>query len=96
MIHIAHGIVFQLAEKAGFPKGVFNVVTCDRGNVPTVGKVLCESPLVSLISFTGSSAVGKVRGQNNLDENSMSRHVRKSVFRVSDHVRHKPVCTATE
>ena len=70
MKHISHsGLLFQLAEKAGFPKGVFNVVTCDRGNVPAVGKVLCESPLVSLISFTGSSAVGKVRprGQNKLN-----------------------------
>lgn len=50
----------ELAEQAGFPKGVFNVVTCDRGNVSAVGKMLCESPLVSLISFTGSSNVGKV------------------------------------
>ena len=36
------------------------MVTCDRGNVSSVGKMLCESPLVSLISFTGSSSVGKV------------------------------------
>lgn len=50
----------ELFEKAGFPPGVFNVVTCDRGNAPEVGKVLCESPLVSLISFTGSSGVGKI------------------------------------
>ncbi|XP_060583953.1 succinate-semialdehyde dehydrogenase, mitochondrial-like [Ruditapes philippinarum] len=49
-----------LFEKAGIPKGVFNVITCDRGNAPAVGKVLCESPLVSLISFTGSSGVGKI------------------------------------
>lgn len=50
----------DLFEKAGFPPGVFNVVTCDRGNAPAVGKVMCKSPLVSLISFTGSSGVGKI------------------------------------
>jgi len=42
------------------PPGVMNVVTCDRGNAPAVGKAMCESPLISLISFTGSSPVGKV------------------------------------
>jgi len=50
----------ELFEKAGFPPGVFNVVTCDRTNTAEVGKVLCESKLVSLISFTGSTTVGKI------------------------------------
>ncbi|KAL3853205.1 hypothetical protein ACJMK2_016764 [Sinanodonta woodiana] len=50
----------DFAEKAGVPPGVFNVVTCDRSNAPSVGKVLCESPLVTAISFTGSSATGKI------------------------------------
>lgn len=52
--------ICELFEKAGVPPGVFNVVTCDRSNAPEVGKVLCKSPLVSLISFTGSSAIGKI------------------------------------
>lgn len=50
----------QLGEEAGLPKGVFNVVTSDRNHAPEVGKVLCESPLVAGISFTGSTAVGKL------------------------------------
>ncbi|XP_069694603.1 succinate-semialdehyde dehydrogenase, mitochondrial [Periplaneta americana] len=50
----------QLAEEAGLPKGVFNVITTNRENAPEVGKLLCESPLVAGISFTGSTAVGKL------------------------------------
>jgi succinate-semialdehyde dehydrogenase/glutarate-semialdehyde dehydrogenase len=50
----------ELAEKAGVPGGVFNVVTTDRAS--EVGKVLCESPLVRKFSFTGSTEVGKKLG----------------------------------
>ncbi|GLH11689.1 Probable methylmalonate-semialdehyde dehydrogenase [acylating], mitochondrial [Gryllus bimaculatus] len=52
--------VADLAHEAGIPKGVINVVTCDRGNAPAVGKVLCESPDVAGLSFTGSTEVGKL------------------------------------
>lgn len=51
----------QLAEKAGIPAGVFNVVPCSREQTPAVGQVLCTDPLVAKISFTGSTATGKVR-----------------------------------
>nr|KAI8729795.1 succinate-semialdehyde dehydrogenase; mitochondrial isoform X3 [Biomphalaria glabrata] len=50
----------KLAEEAGLPPGVLNVVTSDRGNAGPIGKELCENPLVSKISFTGSTAVGKL------------------------------------
>ncbi|KAK6165633.1 hypothetical protein SNE40_022524 [Patella caerulea] len=50
----------QLAEEAGIPPGVLNVVTSSRDHAGPIGKVLCESPLVSIISFTGSTAVGKI------------------------------------
>jgi succinate-semialdehyde dehydrogenase / glutarate-semialdehyde dehydrogenase len=46
-----------LAEKAGIPKGVFNIVT---GDAPAIGKVLCEHPAVRFVGFTGSTAVGKI------------------------------------
>lgn len=49
----------ELAEQAGVPPGVINIVTCDRQNAPAVGKVFCESPLVRAISFTGSTETGK-------------------------------------
>jgi succinate-semialdehyde dehydrogenase/glutarate-semialdehyde dehydrogenase len=50
--------IAHLAEKAGFPRGVFNVVT--GTDASAMGKVLCESPLVSKISFTGSTKVGQI------------------------------------
>ena len=46
--------VAKLAEEAGLPNGVFNVITSDRGHAAEVGQLLCESPLVAGISFTGS------------------------------------------
>lgn len=52
--------VVQLAERAGIPPGVFNVVPCSREKTPSVGEVLCTDPLVAKISFTGSTATGKV------------------------------------
>lgn len=51
----------ELAEKAGVPAGVFNVVTT-HDHTADVGKVLCESPLVRKFSFTGSTGVGKKLG----------------------------------
>ncbi|MDX2274033.1 MAG: NAD-dependent succinate-semialdehyde dehydrogenase [Hyphomonadaceae bacterium] len=50
----------ELAERAGVPKGVFNVVTTTDAR--SVGKVFCESPLVRKFSFTGSTDVGKMLG----------------------------------
>lgn len=46
-----------LFEKAGFPPGVFNVVT---GFGAEVGSALVEHPLVAKISFTGSDATGRI------------------------------------
>ncbi|MEY3242963.1 MAG: succinate-semialdehyde dehydrogenase [Bacteroidota bacterium] len=47
----------ELAERAGFPPGVFNIVT--GMNAPEIGGVLTSNPLVRKLSFTGSTAVGK-------------------------------------
>jgi succinate-semialdehyde dehydrogenase/glutarate-semialdehyde dehydrogenase len=48
----------ELAAEAGIPKGVLNVVTSN--DAPLIGKVLCDSPLVRKLSFTGSTRVGKL------------------------------------
>jgi len=45
----------RLVEKAGFPKGVINVVTGDGA----VGQMLVESQGINRISFTGSTQVGR-------------------------------------
>src|SRR5512140_1568657 len=50
----------ELAQRAGFPAGVFNIVTADEQNSIAVGRVLCESPVVRKLSFTGSTAVGRI------------------------------------
>lgn len=50
----------KLAEEAGFPKGVFNVVTCSRKNVAAVGEALCTSKQIGAVSFTGSTEVGRI------------------------------------
>ena len=48
----------QLAEEAGIPPGVFNVVTST--NAQGIGKELCNNKKVKKISFTGSTRVGKI------------------------------------
>ena len=47
----------ELAERAGIPKGVFNVVT---GDARTVGGELTGNDVVRKLSFTGSTEVGKI------------------------------------
>ena len=47
----------ELAERAGIPKGVFNVVT---GSAAEIGSELTSNPIVKKLSFTGSTEVGKV------------------------------------
>ena len=48
----------ELAERAGLPAGVLNVVTSNRA--PEVGRELTQNPLVRKFSFTGSTEVGKL------------------------------------
>ncbi len=46
-----------LAEQAGFPAGVLNVIT---GKPAEIGGELCANPIVRKLSFTGSTAVGRL------------------------------------
>ena len=50
----------ELAQRAGMPAGVLNVVTADGANSVLVGKALCESDAVRHLSFTGSTEVGRI------------------------------------
>ena len=47
----------ELAERAGLPKGVFSVIT---GVAKDIGGEMTSNPIVRAISFTGSTAVGKL------------------------------------
>lgn len=47
----------ELADRAGIPPGVFNVLTCKDPH--EVGYELSHNPLVRKFTFTGSTAVGK-------------------------------------
>ena len=48
----------ELAQRAGLPAGVINVVT--GLDAPAIGQVLCESEVVRHLSFTGSTEVGRI------------------------------------
>ncbi len=47
----------ELANQAGIPRGVLQVIT---GEAADVGKVLCDSPVIRKLSFTGSTEVGRI------------------------------------
>jgi len=49
-----------LAERAGIPAGVVNMLTADADNSIAIGKVLCASDTVRHLSFTGSTEVGRI------------------------------------
>ena len=49
--------VAELAKAAGFPDGVFNIVT---GSAKDIGMELTKNPKIKKISFTGSTEVGKI------------------------------------
>ncbi|KAL2791377.1 succinate-semialdehyde dehydrogenase, mitochondrial isoform 2 precursor [Daubentonia madagascariensis] len=63
----------ELANQAGIPPGVYNVIPCSRKKTKEVGEALCTDPLVPKISFTGSTATGKI----------LLHHAANSVKRVS-------------
>ena len=52
--------VAELAQRAGFPPGVINIVTGDSASSIEIGKVLCASDVVRHLSFTGSTEVGRI------------------------------------
>jgi len=50
----------ELAQRAGIPAGVLNILSADADNSIAIGKVFCASDLVRHISFTGSTEVGRI------------------------------------
>jgi len=50
----------KVLEEAGVPPGVVNMVT----GGPDVGEVMCKHDAVRVVSFTGSTAVGRIVNEN--------------------------------
>ncbi len=50
----------ELALRAGMPPGVLNMLTSDAEGSVEIGGVLCASPVVRHLSFTGSTEVGRI------------------------------------
>jgi succinate-semialdehyde dehydrogenase/glutarate-semialdehyde dehydrogenase len=48
----------ELADRAGIPPGIFNVITTDKAE--EVGRVMTSHSYVRKLSFTGSTVVGKI------------------------------------
>jgi succinate-semialdehyde dehydrogenase/glutarate-semialdehyde dehydrogenase len=53
-------VLGHLALEAGFPPGVFNVLTTSLENTPSMSEALCRHELVKKVTFTGSTRVGKI------------------------------------
>ena len=70
VVHPSHETPFsalalaELAERAGFPAGVFNVVT---GRASTIVPPWTEDPRVRALSFTGSTEVGRLLYRQSAD-----------------------------
>src|SRR5262249_42451133 len=61
---LTSGTALRLGElllEAGIPAGVVNIVA---GTGADLGDLLCTSPKVAMVSFTGSTKVGKLIGRN--------------------------------
>ncbi|MFC4257614.1 NAD-dependent succinate-semialdehyde dehydrogenase [Marinobacter lacisalsi] len=81
--------MFRIFEQAGFPGGVVNLIT-KQDPVP-VGTAFCEDPRVRKLTFTGSTAVGKLlneRAARNMKRVSMELggHAPALVFADADPV----------
>ena len=57
----------KLAEEAGVPAGVLNIVTASRERAPEVVDVWLDDPRVRKITFTGSTPVGKHLARRSAD-----------------------------
>ena len=54
----------ELAERAGIPKGVINILT---GDSKAIGAELCANPVVRKLSFTGSTETGRILMKQSAD-----------------------------
>lgn len=69
----------ELAQRAGFPAGVLNIIVGDGHKSIDIGKTLCASPVVKKVTFTGSTAVGRILMQQS------AATVKKLSFELGGH-----------
>ena len=69
-------LVAEVFEEAGVPPGVLNVITCARSEVAAVGDVMVTHPAVGVVSFTGSTATGRVLAER------AGRHLKRIVLEL--------------
>ena len=50
----------NLADQAGIPSDIFQIIISDEEKTPEIGEEFCLNPIVKKLSFTGSTAVGKL------------------------------------
>jgi len=50
----------ELAQRAGMPAGVVNIIPADADQSIAIGKIVCASPTIRHLSFTGSTEVGRI------------------------------------
>lgn len=69
-------LLAEIFEEAGFPPGVFNVITGTREDSVEMGDELIAHPYVKRISFTGSTEVGRIIAEK------AGRHLKRSVLEL--------------
>lgn len=69
-------LLAEVFEEAGLPPGVLNVVTCTREDAADVGDEMIAHPAVRRVSFTGSTEVGRIIGEQ------AGRHLKRAVLEL--------------
>ncbi len=69
-------LLAEIFDEAGFPPGVFNVITHTREDAPEIGDELIAHPAVRRISFTGSTEVGRIIAEK------AGRHLKRAVLEL--------------
>jgi len=74
---VSGGIMLaEIFDEAGFPPGVFNVITHTKEDAPEVGDEMIAHPAVKRISFTGSTEIGRIVAEK------AGRHLKRAVMEL--------------
>lgn len=68
--------IAQIIDELEFPKGIINMVF---GNPEEISNILCESPDIAMITFTGATSIGKSLAEK------ASKHLKKLTLELGGH-----------